>query len=148
MSSRWPLFAVVALLGLAGCKESGGSEAEREGENADKPAAQTVSAFYEAADEPDGEEACSLLTADGIRAIVRVGSHAACVRTIDGFDSGSFSDENGELLEDRGCRRARSHDRRQRPAEGAKRRRLHGREDEEGTPAHRRFQAGRGLARQ
>ncbi|MGB8003727.1 MAG: hypothetical protein WCF27_05630 [Gaiellaceae bacterium] len=98
MSSRWPLFAVVALLGLAGCKESGGSEAEREGENADKPAAQTVSAFYEAADEPDGEKACSLLTADGIRAIVRVGSHAACVRTIDGFDSGSFSDENGELL--------------------------------------------------
>ena len=80
MSSRWPLFAVVALLGLAGCKESVGLEAEREGENADKPAAKTVSAFYEAADEPDGEKACSLLTPDGIGAIVRVQSHAACVR--------------------------------------------------------------------
>jgi hypothetical protein len=98
MSSRWPLLAVVALLGLAGCKESGGSEAEREGENADKPAAKTVSAFYDAADEPDGEKACSLLTADGIRAIVRVQSHAACVRTIDGFDPGSFSDDKGDLL--------------------------------------------------
>lgn len=98
MSVRWPLFAVVAVLGLAACKESGGSEAEREGENADKPAAKTVSAFYEAADEPDGEKACSLLTADGIRAIVRVQSHAACVRTIDGFAAGSFSDDKGELL--------------------------------------------------
>jgi hypothetical protein len=98
ISSRWPLFLVVAVLSLAGCKDSGGSEAEREGENADKPAAKTVSAFYAAADEPDGEKACSLLTADGIRAVVRVGSHAACVRTIDGFDPGSFSDENGELL--------------------------------------------------
>jgi hypothetical protein len=99
MSSRWALLAVVALLGLAGCKESGGSEAEREGENAEKPAAKTVSAFYDAADEPDGEKACSLLTADGIRAIVRVGSRAACVRTIDGFDPGSFSDDKGDLLE-------------------------------------------------
>jgi hypothetical protein len=98
MSSRWPLFAVVALLALAGCKESGGSEAKREGENADKPAAKTVSAFYEAADKPDGAKACSLLTANGIRAIVRVGSRAACVRTIEGLDPGSFSADKGELL--------------------------------------------------
>jgi hypothetical protein len=98
MSVSWPLVAVVAVLGLAGCKESGGSEAEREGENADKPAAKTISAFYEAADEPDGEKACSLLTADGIRAVVRVQSYAACVRTIDALDPGSFSDEKGELL--------------------------------------------------
>ena len=62
------------------------------------PRRKTVSAFYEAANEPDGEKACSLLTADGIRAVVRVGSHAACVRTIDGFDPGSFSDDKGELL--------------------------------------------------
>ena len=99
MASKWPVFAVVIVLSLAGCKESGGAEAEREGENADNPAAKTVSAFYEAADESDGEKACSLLTAAGIRAIVRVGSRAACVRTVDGFDPGSFSDEDGELLE-------------------------------------------------
>jgi hypothetical protein len=97
--SAWP-YAVAALvvLSLVGCGESSGSEAERESEGANRPAAQTVRAFYAAADKPDGQRACSLLTDSGIRAVVRVNSRAACMRTIDRFAPGSFSDESGLLL--------------------------------------------------
>jgi len=82
------LAAAVAL--LAGC-ESDGSEAEREGENVDAPAAQTVRAFYDAADRSDGARACALLTLRGTEQVVHVSSRAACVRTIDGLARGSFS---------------------------------------------------------
>jgi hypothetical protein len=81
--------AVAAVL-LAGC-ESKGSEAEREGESANSPAAQTVRSFYDAADRSAGREACDLLTVGGMKRIVHVSSRAACVRTIDAFAPGSFS---------------------------------------------------------
>jgi hypothetical protein len=90
-----PLAAAVAL--VAGC-DSGGSEAEREGKSANAPAAQTVRAFYEAANRPAGVEACALLTARGIQSIVHVASAEACVRTIDGFVPGSFTSKDGEFL--------------------------------------------------
>jgi hypothetical protein len=81
------LFAVAF---LAGCG-SESSEAEKEGENAHAPAAQTLRAFYAAADRSAGPAACSLLTPRGIRQIVHVSSRAACVRTIDALASGSFA---------------------------------------------------------
>jgi hypothetical protein len=84
------LFALAAAF-LAGC-ESEGSEAEREGESANAPAAQTVRAFYDAAHRSAGPEACALLTESGIKSIVHVDSAAACVRTIDALDPGSFAD--------------------------------------------------------
>jgi hypothetical protein len=90
-----PLAAAAAL--VAGC-DSGGSEAEREGESANAPAAQTVRAFYDAANRPAGAEACALLTARGIQSIVHVTSHQACLRTIDGFAPGSFTSKDGELV--------------------------------------------------
>jgi hypothetical protein len=77
---------------------SGGSEADREGKAANSPAARAVRDFYAAADKPAGATACSLLTDSGIRAIVHVSSRAACIRTIDGFAPGSFSDDSGSLL--------------------------------------------------
>jgi hypothetical protein len=98
MLSRWAICGVIAVLGLPAC-DSGGSEAERERESSDAPAAQTVRAFYAAADKAEGEQACALLTANGIRTVVRVATRAACVRTIDGFAPGSFTGEDGELLE-------------------------------------------------
>jgi hypothetical protein len=92
-----PLAVAAAL--AAGCESGGGgSEAEREGESANAPVAQTVRAFYEAANRPAGAEACALLTARGIQSIVHVTSHGACVRTIDGFAPGSFTSKDGELL--------------------------------------------------
>jgi hypothetical protein len=90
-----PLALAVAL--LAGC-DSGGSEAEREGESANTPAAQTVRAFYEAANRSAGAEACALLTPQGIQNIVHVTSRGGCVQTIDGFAPGSFTSKDGELL--------------------------------------------------
>jgi hypothetical protein len=98
MSWRWTVCAVIAVLGLPAC-DSGSSEAEKDPEGAKAPAAQTVRAFYEAADEAAGEQACALLTAGGIQTVVRVQTRSACVRTIDGFAHGSFSNEDGELLE-------------------------------------------------
>lgn len=98
MSSRWAVCAVVAVLGLPAC-DSAGSEAEQEGENADAPAAQTVRAFYDAADDAAGEKACALLTENGIRTVVHVKTRAACVRTISGFSPGSFTGKDGEILE-------------------------------------------------
>ena len=98
MSSRWAVCAVVAVLGLPAC-DSGGSEAEQEGENADAPAAQTVRAFYDAADDAAGQKACALLTENGIRTVVRVKTRPACVRTIGGFERGSFTGKDGEILE-------------------------------------------------
>lgn len=89
------MLAAAAL--LAGC-ESGGSEEEREGESANAPAAQTVRAFYAAADRSAGPEACALLTRRGLQSVAHVTSRAACVRTIDGFAPGSFSSKDGELL--------------------------------------------------
>jgi hypothetical protein len=101
----WKSLALAALAAafLAGC-ESEGSEAEREGESANAPAAQTVVAFYDAANRSAGTEACALLTESGIQSIVHVDSRAACVRTIDALAQGSFSkvlqvegvDERGE----------------------------------------------------
>src|SRR5512133_940696 len=89
---------VVGAAFLAGC-ESEGSEAEREGENANAPAAQTVRAFYAAANRSAGSEACALLTTSGIQTIVHVSSRAACIRTIDAFAPGSFTSKDGELLQ-------------------------------------------------
>jgi hypothetical protein len=97
MSWRWPICAIIAVLGLPACDS--GSEAESERESSDAPAAQTVRAFYAAADKAAGEEACALLTASGIRTVVRVATRADCVRTIDGFVPGSFTGDDGELLE-------------------------------------------------
>jgi hypothetical protein len=97
MSWRWAVYAVVVVLGLPAC-DSGGSETERERKSADSPAAQTVRAFYAAADDAAGEKACRLLTPAGIRTVVRVGTLAACVQTIDAFAPGSFANEDGDLL--------------------------------------------------
>jgi len=55
------------------------------------PAAQTLHAFYEAADRSDGKTACALLTPRGITQIVHVSSRRACVSTIAGLAPGSFS---------------------------------------------------------
>jgi hypothetical protein len=98
MSWGWAICAVVVVLGLPAC-DSGSSEAEKERESVKAPAAQTVRAFYEAADDAAGEQACALLTAGGIQTVVRVQTRTACVRTIDGFAPGSFSNKDGELLE-------------------------------------------------
>jgi hypothetical protein len=98
MSWRWAVCAVIAVVGLPAC-DSGGSEApQREGKNADAPAAQTVRAFYAAANDAAGQKACAFLTPTGIRTVVRVATSEACVRTIDGFAPGSFEDEKGVLL--------------------------------------------------
>jgi hypothetical protein len=94
----WKLVAIALALALLGGCGSQGSEAEQEGENADAPAAQTVSAFYDAADRSAGPEACALLTARGIQQIVHVKSRAACVTTINAFAPGSFSNKEGDLL--------------------------------------------------
>jgi hypothetical protein len=98
MSWRWAVCALIAVLGLPAC-DSGGSEAERERNSADSPAAKTVQAFYAAADDAAGEKACALLTPAGIRTVIRVGSRTACIRTIDGFAPGSFTNEDGDLLQ-------------------------------------------------
>jgi hypothetical protein len=98
MSWKSCALAACVLLGLTACSDSGGSEADREGKAADSPAARAVRDFYTAADKPAGAKACALLTDAGIRAIVRVSSRAACIRTIDGFTAGSFSDDSGSLL--------------------------------------------------
>jgi hypothetical protein len=97
MSWRWAVCAVVAVVGLPAC-DSGSSEAEKERASADAPAAKTVRAFYAAADDAAGEKACALLTPNGIQAVVRVKTRAACIRTIDGFEPGSFTGKDGELL--------------------------------------------------
>jgi hypothetical protein len=89
---------LLVALCLAGCDSKGGeSEQEREGSNS--PAAQLVRHFYEAANDADGTEACGLLTASGIRSVVRVKTRADCVRTVDGFEPGSFEPAEGELVE-------------------------------------------------
>jgi hypothetical protein len=98
MSWKSCALAACVLVGLTACKESSSSEADHEGKAADSPAARAVRDFYAAADKPAGEEACTLLTERGIRAIVHVSSRAACAQTIDGFAPGSFSDDSGLLL--------------------------------------------------
>ena len=90
MSWRAACWLLVSVLFLAAC-ESKGSEAEKEGENANTPAARTVRAFYDAADHSAGQKACALLTARGISQIVHVPSRAACVTTVNAFSPGSFS---------------------------------------------------------
>ena len=92
---------------LGGCGSSS-SEKATESNSKEAPAAErTLKSFYDAANDADCERACAYLTAQGIRQIVRVGSRAACVRTIDGFSKGSFAHGDGELVdvehvEDRG----------------------------------------------
>ena len=83
---------------LAGC-DSGESEADKEREGSDSPAARVVQEFYDAANEADGDHACALLTANGIRTVVRVPTHRACVRTVDALAPGSFESDEGELVE-------------------------------------------------
>src|SRR5206468_9294725 len=95
MSWRAAGCLLVAVVLVAGC-ESNSSEAEKEGENA--PAAQTVRAFYAAANRAAGDEACTLLTTRGIQQVVHVSSRAGCISTIGGLARGSFSSEEGELL--------------------------------------------------
>lgn len=90
MSWRAAVLLITAIAFLAGC-ESEGSEAEKEGESANAPAAQTVRAFYDAADRSAGAEACSLLTTRGIRQIVHATSRDRCVTTIAALAPGSFS---------------------------------------------------------
>jgi hypothetical protein len=90
MSWRAGACLVVAVAFLAGC-ESEGSESEKEGESANEPAAQTVRAFYDAADRSAGPDACALLTARGIQQIVHVSSRAACRATINALAPRSFS---------------------------------------------------------
>ena len=87
---------VVAAL-PAGCG-SESSERERESEHADAPAAQTVRAFYAAANRSAGPEACALLTRRGVQQVVHVSSRDACIHTINGLDPGSFSSKDGEVL--------------------------------------------------
>lgn len=83
---------------LAGC-DSGGSESEQEREHTDSPAAELVRHFYKAANDADGTEACGLLTDTGIRTVVRVKTRADCVRSVDGFQAGSFETDEGDLVE-------------------------------------------------
>ena len=96
----WKL-AVCAVAGafvLAGC-DSGESDAEKEQEDSDSPAAQVVRDFYGAANEADGNKACALLTPNGVRTVVRVPTRPACVRTVDALAAGSFETDNGELVD-------------------------------------------------
>ena len=90
MSCRAASCLVVAAVFLAGC-ESEGSKAEKEGENANAPAAQTLRSFYVAANRSAGEDACALLTTHGMQQVVHVSSRAACVSTIGALAPGSFS---------------------------------------------------------
>jgi hypothetical protein len=99
MSSKVVCTALAAAaLCLAGC-DSGASESEHERESADAPAAETVREFYDAANRSAGKDACGLLTDNGIRTVVRTATRAACVRTIDGLERGSFESDDGELVE-------------------------------------------------
>jgi hypothetical protein len=103
MSWRALTCLFVACVFAAGC-ESEGSGQEHESENANAPAAQVVRAFYDAANDSAGEKACALLTIRGIRQIVHVSSHGACVSAIGELAQGSFAnvlevegvDEDGE----------------------------------------------------
>jgi hypothetical protein len=98
MSAKVSCGLLIAALCLAGCG-SDKSESEQEGEHADSPAAQLVRHFYEAANDANGTEACGLLTEAGIRTVVRVKTRDECIRTVDGFEAGSFESDEGELVE-------------------------------------------------
>lgn len=90
------------LLGLvfaAGCSSGESSKSEGEGEHATSPAAQLVRSFYAAANDADGATACGLLTDDGIRTVVQVATRTDCVRTVNGFQGGSFDTGKDELVE-------------------------------------------------
>ena len=98
MSSKVSCGLLAAALCLAGCG-SDKSESEQEREHADSPAAQLVRDFYEAANDANGTQACGLLTEAGIRTVVRVKTRDECIRTVDAFQTGSFENEDGELVE-------------------------------------------------
>jgi hypothetical protein len=95
--TRAAVILAAALL-LAGC-DSGSSESEHESASAEAPAAQAVRDFYDAANRSAGNDACALLTDDGIRSVVHKASRGDCIQTIDGLDKGSFEGDDGELLE-------------------------------------------------
>jgi hypothetical protein len=107
---RYFSFAVVlvAALGLSGCGGSGGLEPGTQSKGGDTSRAErALRGFYAAANDADGRRACLGLTPTGIRQVVRVGSRAACIRTISAFRPGSFADADGKLVrvehvEDRG----------------------------------------------
>jgi len=90
---------LLAVLCLAGCDSGGSSESAQEGEHASSPAAAVVRQFYDAANESDGTKACGLLTDSSIPTVVRVQTRAECVRTINGFEPGSFETDKGELVD-------------------------------------------------
>lgn len=90
-------FGVIAILSVAGCG-SPGSKSEQDRERSASPAAQVVRRFYEAANAAHGSEACNLLTDTGIRTIIRVKTRAECVRTVDGFQPGSFASIEIEVV--------------------------------------------------
>lgn len=95
MRQAFLLAALLAASMLGGCGSSS-SEKATESKSKEAPAAErTLKSFYDAANDADCERACAYLTAQGIRQIVRVGSRAACVRTIDGFSKGSFAQGRG-----------------------------------------------------
>jgi hypothetical protein len=97
MSWRAAGCLLIAVSLFAGC-ESKAAEVEKEGEHANAPAAKTVRSFYAAANRSAGEEACALLTEQGMRQIVHASSRTACVRTIHGLSPGGFSSKKGDLL--------------------------------------------------
>ena len=98
MLSKLAVCAVTGTLLVAGCN-SGESEAEKEREGSESPAAKVVHEFYDAANEADGEKACSLLTPNGVRSVVRVPTRPACVRTVNALARGSFESDEGELVD-------------------------------------------------
>jgi hypothetical protein len=98
MSWRAAGCLLTAVAVLAGC-DSKGSEADKEGESAKTPAAQTVRSFYAAANRSAGDDACALLTTQGMHIIVHASSRTACVRTINGLAPGGFSSKKGDLLD-------------------------------------------------
>lgn len=98
MWSKLSCGLLIAAFCLAGC-DSDKSESQQERERADSPAAQLVRSFYEAANDADGTRACGLLTDAGIRTVVRVKTRADCVTTVNGFQAGSFENDEGELVE-------------------------------------------------
>jgi hypothetical protein len=95
MSWRAAGCLLIAVALLAGCE----SKADKEGKTANAPAAQTVRSFYAAANRSAGDEACALLTAEGMQRIVHASSRTDCVRTINGLAPGGFSNKKGDLLD-------------------------------------------------
>jgi len=89
----------VAAACLAGCDSGESSKSEQEREHTSSPAAQLVRSFYAAANDAAGAKACRLLTDAGIQTVVRVSTRSDCVRTVNGFQAGSFDTGEDELVE-------------------------------------------------